>query len=43
MLLLIMELKGKFNHKVLKKAKFTDQHFDESLNFRSIEKDVSIK
>jgi hypothetical protein len=40
MLLLIMELKGKFNHKVIKKAKFSDQHFDESMNFISVEKNV---
>ncbi|KAM0792048.1 hypothetical protein ACM66B_004756 [Microbotryomycetes sp. NB124-2] len=43
MLLLIMELKGKFNHKQLKKGKFTDQHFDESLNFLSLEKSGELK
>ncbi|KAK4048764.1 U4/U6 small nuclear ribonucleoprotein prp4 [Microbotryomycetes sp. JL201] len=43
MLLLIMELKGKFNHKQLKKGKFTDQHFDESLNFLSLEKNGEVK
>ncbi|SGY40385.1 BQ5605_C003g02365 [Microbotryum silenes-dioicae] len=41
MLLLIMELKGKFPHKHLKKGRFTDQHFDPSLNFISVEKDGS--
>ncbi|KAK4052981.1 U4/U6 small nuclear ribonucleoprotein prp4 [Microbotryomycetes sp. JL221] len=43
MLLLVMELKGKFNHKQLKKGKFTDQHFDDSLNFLSLEKSGEIK
>ena len=28
-----MELKGKIPHKVLKKGKFTSEHFDEDLNF----------
>jgi len=40
MLLLIMETKGKFNHKVIRKARFHDQHFDESLNFLYVEKSV---
>lgn len=42
MLLLIMELKGKFNHKLLKKAKFTENHFDDQLNFLSVEKTVCL-
>ena len=40
MLLLIMELKGKFLNKMVKKARFGDQHFDESANFVSLEKNV---
>lgn len=40
MLLLIMELKGKFLNKMIKKARFGDQHFDESVNFVSLEKNV---
>jgi len=43
MLLLIMELKGKFAHKLIKRARFGDQHFDESVNFLSVEKNDSIK
>lgn len=39
MLLLMMELKGKINHRMIKKASFGTMHFDESLNFISIEKD----
>ncbi|WVN85598.1 uncharacterized protein L203_100747 [Cryptococcus depauperatus CBS 7841] len=39
MLLLMMELKGKVNHRMIKKAAFGTMHFDESLNFISIEKD----
>ncbi|WRT63944.1 uncharacterized protein IL334_000871 [Kwoniella shivajii] len=39
MLLLQMELKGKLNHRMIKKATFMNQHFDESLNFVSIETD----
>lgn len=39
LLLLIMELKGRFNSKSLKKAKFYDVHFDEENgNFLSVEK-----
>lgn len=34
-----MECRGKFSHKVLRKAEFGRQHFDDLLNFRSIEKD----
>ncbi|ORY75346.1 kinase-like domain-containing protein [Leucosporidium creatinivorum] len=41
MLLLIMELKGKFNHKLLKKAKFTENHFDERLEFLQGGREVS--
>ncbi|KAM0753955.1 kinase-like protein [Meredithblackwellia eburnea MCA 4105] len=43
MLYLIMELKGKVNHKMLKKARFCDQHFDESLNFVYVDKNDSQK
>jgi len=39
MLLLMMELKGRFNSKLLKKAKFGDQYFDDMGAFESIEKD----
>lgn len=38
LLLLIMELKGKFNSKMLKKARFADVHFDENGSFLSVEK-----
>lgn len=39
LLLLIMELKGRFNTKLLKKAKFYDVHFnEENGNFLSLEK-----
>lgn len=41
MLLLIMETKGKFNHKLIRKARFHDQHFDEQMNFLYTEKNVS--
>lgn len=40
MLLLIMETKGKFNHKLIRKARFHDQHFDENMNFLYTEKNV---
>ncbi|KAH8923956.1 kinase-like protein [Atractiella rhizophila] len=33
MLQLHMELKGRFNTKLLKKAQFVDQHFDDQMNF----------
>jgi serine/threonine-protein kinase PRP4 len=33
MLSLMMALKGKIPHKVLKKGQFTSRHFDEDLNF----------
>jgi serine/threonine-protein kinase PRP4 len=39
MLHLMMDLKGKFNHRMIKKSKFGELHFDEGMNFRSVEKD----
>ena len=39
MLRAIMECRGKFSHKVLRKAQFAAFHFDDLLNFRSVEKD----
>ncbi|KAI0074693.1 kinase-like protein [Panus rudis PR-1116 ss-1] len=39
MLLLMMELKGRFNSKMIKKAKFGDLYFDELGAFQSVEKD----
>ena len=39
MLKSMMECRGKFSQKMLKKAQFTGMHFDELLNFRSYEKD----
>lgn len=39
MLLLMMELKGRFNTKMIKKAKFGDMYFDELGGFDSVEKD----
>ena len=39
MLRVIMECRGKFSQKVLRKAHFTGFHFDDLLNFRSIEND----
>ncbi|KAL9100725.1 MAG: hypothetical protein Q9163_003932 [Psora crenata] len=39
MLRAIMECRGKISHKILRKAQFLDYHFDNLLNFRSIEKD----
>ena len=39
MLLLMMQLKGAFNRKLLKKAKFFDLYFDELGAFQSVEKD----
>ncbi|GAA6061605.1 hypothetical protein JCM10212_000913 [Sporobolomyces blumeae] len=42
MLLLMMETKGKFQNKVIKKARFGDQHFDENGNFLSVEKNDTV-
>jgi len=39
MLRAIMECRGKFSHKVLRKAQFAGFHFDDLLNFRSVEMD----
>lgn len=39
MLLFMMELKGRFNSKFIKKAKFGDLHFDDNGAFSSIEMD----
>jgi serine/threonine-protein kinase PRP4 len=39
MLLLMMELKGRFNAKFLKKAKFGEMYFDEMGAFQSVEKE----
>ncbi|KAF8514697.1 kinase-like domain-containing protein [Hysterangium stoloniferum] len=39
MLLLMMELKGRFNSKMVKKAKFGDMYFDEMGGFLSVERD----
>ena len=39
MLRAIMECRGKFSHKILRKAQFAPFHFDDLLNFRSVEKD----
>ena len=39
MLRSIMECRGKFSHKILRKAEFAGLHFDDLLNFRSVEKD----
>ena len=39
MLLLMMELKGRFTTKVIKKAKFGDLYFDEIGAYNSIERD----
>lgn len=39
MLLLMMEVKGRFNSKMIKKAKFGDVYFDEMGGFESVEKD----
>ncbi|GAA5989293.1 hypothetical protein JCM11641_006103 [Rhodosporidiobolus odoratus] len=42
MLLLIMETKGKFNHKQIKKGKFWEEHFDADLNFLYREKNDTV-
>ena len=39
MLLLMMELRGRFNTKMVKKAQFGDVYFDEMGAFISIDKD----
>ncbi|KAL9132011.1 MAG: hypothetical protein Q9175_006633 [Cornicularia normoerica] len=39
MLRAIMECRGKFSHKILRKAQYAAFHFDDLLNFRSVEKD----
>ena len=39
MLRSIMECRGKFSHKLLRKAQFAGLHFDDLLNFRSQERD----
>ncbi|KAI0628855.1 kinase-like protein [Trametes polyzona] len=39
MLLLMMELKGRFNSKMIKRAKFGEQYFDELGAFLSVEQD----
>lgn len=39
MLRAIMECRGKFSHKILRRAQFAGLHFDDLLNFRSLEKD----
>jgi serine/threonine protein kinase len=39
MLLLMMEVKGKINHRLIKKAAFGEMYFDEGMNFLSVEKD----
>jgi hypothetical protein len=39
MLLLMMGLKGRFNSKMIKKAKFGDVYFDEMGGFESVERD----
>ncbi|KAN0075564.1 Protein kinase-like domain containing protein [Tylopilus felleus] len=39
MLLLMMELKGRFNAKMIKKAKFGDMYFEEQGGFESVETD----
>ncbi|GHJ85748.1 hypothetical protein NliqN6_2150 [Naganishia liquefaciens] len=39
MLHLMMDLKGKFNHRMIKKAQFGPMHFDDGMNFVSIQTD----
>jgi len=41
MLLLIQELRGKFTTKQIRKGRFSEQHFDETNTFLSLEKDKS--
>ena len=35
----MMEVKGKLNHRLIKKASFGEMYFDENINFLSVEKD----
>jgi len=39
MLFLMMEVKGKLSHRLIKKSSLGEMHFDETMNFLSIEKD----
>ncbi|RUP43906.1 kinase-like domain-containing protein, partial [Jimgerdemannia flammicorona] len=39
MLRYMMEVKGKFSHKMLRRGQFAGQHFDEGLNFLQVEVD----
>lgn len=39
MLYLMMEVKGKLNHRMIKKSSLGEMHFDETMNFLSVEKD----
>ncbi len=39
MLRSVMECRGKFGHKMLRRAHFAHLHFDDLLNFRSVERD----
>ena len=39
MLKLMIDIKGRMNNKLVKKAAFRDKHFDESFNFMYIETD----
>lgn len=39
MLLLMMELKGRFNSKMIKRARFGSMYFDELGAFQSVEKE----
>lgn len=41
MLRLIMELKGKISHKLIKKSRYGEVHFDDTMVFKSIDRDVS--
>jgi serine/threonine-protein kinase PRP4 len=39
MLKLIMDLKGKFPNKMIRKGQFAPQHFDDAMNFLQVETD----
>jgi serine/threonine-protein kinase PRP4 len=39
MLKLMMDVKGKFPHKMLRKGQFTNLHFDDNLNFLQVDFD----